>query len=61
MKNMIMALQKQEVSDMEGYQFYKNAAISILVKESKSYRGKARTPAIQFDRGGSLGNLPYYR
>jgi hypothetical protein len=61
MKNMIMALQKQEVSDMEGYQFYKNAAIGILVKEAKSYRGKARTPAIQFDRGNALGNIPYYR
>ena len=61
MSNMLMALQKAEVSDMDGYMFYKNAAIDLLKKEAKSYRGAVKAPPISFDKGGSVGAIPYIR
>jgi hypothetical protein len=59
--SMIMAIQKREISDIEGYGQYKGAAVDILRKEAFSYRGKARNPAITFDPGASMGDMIYVR
>jgi hypothetical protein len=59
--SMLMAIQKREVSDIEGYGQYKGAAVDILRKEAFSYRGKARNPAITFDPGASMGDMIYVR
>ena len=61
LKMMTMAIQKREVSDPEGYGQYKAGAIDIMRKEAASYRGKIRTPAIQFTRGSSFGAFTVLR
>lgn len=58
---MLMAIQKREISDIEGYGQYKGAAVDILRKEAFSYRGKVRAPAITFDSGASMGDMIYVR
>lgn len=58
---MMMAIQKREVSDPQGYAAYKLNAIDIMQKEAKSYRGKAKTPALTFQHGASFGAMPYVR
>lgn len=59
--SMMMAVWKREVSDPVGYGGYKAAAIDIMNKEAKSYRGKTKTPALTFTMGGSVGTMPYVR
>jgi hypothetical protein len=59
--SMMMAIQKREVSDPVGYGGYKAAAVDIMQKEARSYRGKMKTPALTFDRGASVGFMPYVR
>lgn len=61
MTSMVMAIQKRETSDPQGYAAYKQAAIDILRKEATSYRGKAKTPAITFLRGASFGQFQVLR
>lgn len=61
MRNMIMAIQKSSVSDFQGYAAYKTAAVDIMNKEAKSYRGNIRTPALTFQRGSPMGEVPFIR
>lgn len=61
LESMAMAIQKREVSDIEGYVQYKLAATDIMRKEALSYRGKVKTPAITFDRGASFGSMIHVR
>jgi len=61
MKHMLMAINKSEASDLEGYMGYKTMAVDILKKEALAYRGKAKTPAITFQQGAVIGDYPYVR
>lgn len=60
MISMLMAIQKREVSDVDGYMTYKAAAVDILKKEALGYRGKVKAPAISFD-SGAMGDFIYVR
>jgi hypothetical protein len=59
--SMIMAIQKREVGDVEGYANYKGAAIGLMRGEALSYRGKVKQPAVTFERGVSFGDFTYVR
>jgi hypothetical protein len=57
----IIALWKRDAGNLEDYAILKSQAVDILNKESFQYRGKARTPAISFTRGFSIGAMPFVR
>ena len=59
--SMLMAIQKREVGDIEGYANYKGAAIGLMRSEANSYRGKIKTPALTFERGAAFGDFTYVR
>lgn len=61
LKCMIIALWKREAGELDQYAAQKLTAVDILRKESSVYRGKVRMPALTFQRGFSLGELPAIR
>lgn len=58
---MVQAIQKREVSDYEGAEYYKNIAINILKKEGTSFLGPIRTPVMTIAPGASVGDYSYFR
>lgn len=61
LKSMMMSQAKREAGDYESYAILKATAVDIMKKESQAYLGKVRTPALSFQRGFSLGELPALR
>lgn len=61
LKEMIIAQQKRESNSLDEYAAHKQTAIDIMKKESISYTGRVRMPALTFQRGASLGSLPAIR
>jgi hypothetical protein len=59
--SMLMAIQKREVGDIEGYVNFKGAAIGLMRAEANTYRGKIKVPALTFERGASFGDIVYVR
>jgi hypothetical protein len=58
---MVIAQWKRESGNLEEYAVHKMTAVDIMRKESMAYLGKVRTPALSFQRGFSLGELPALR
>lgn len=61
LKAMMIAQWKRDADDFVGYAAMKATAVDIMKKEALAYRGKVRTPAMTFQRGFSLGELPAVR
>ncbi len=61
LKSIMMAIWKREAGDFEAYTVLKLTAVDLMKKESVAYTGKVRTPALTFQRGFSLGELPAIR
>jgi hypothetical protein len=61
LKSQMIAIWKREAGDLEAYAALKMTAIDLMRKESLAYTGKVRTPALTFQRGFSLGELPSIR
>ena len=61
LKSMLIAAWKREAGNLEEYVAQKLTAVDIMRKESVAYLGKVRTPALSFQRGFSLGELPAIR
>ncbi len=60
LEEMIIA-QWKRLSDREAYALHKTEAIVLMRAEAMAYYGKSRVPAIQFQRGFSLGAMPFLR
>ncbi len=60
LQEMIIA-QWKKLTDINEYAVRKLAAIGLMKEEAMAYRGKSRVPAIQFQRGFSLGAMPFVR
>ena len=58
---MIVALWKRKAGAYDEYAIMKTTAVDILKKESVAYQGKGKTPALTFQKGFSLGELPAIR
>lgn len=61
LKEMIIAQWKREANSLTEYAAHKVTAVEILKKESIAYTGKVRMPALSFQRGASIGSLPFIR
>lgn len=61
LQEMLIAQQKRESGSLDEYAVHKVSAVDILKKEGISYTGRVRTPALTFQRGFSLGELPALR
>ncbi len=61
LQEMLIAQALREQGDLEGYTVHKITAVDILKKEAVAYNGKVRTPALTFQRGFSIGELPAIR
>lgn len=61
LQEMLIAQALRENGDLEGYAVHKLTAVDILKKEAVAYNGRVRTPAMSFQRGFSLGELPAIR
>lgn len=61
LQEMIIAQWKREAGNIDEYIAHKTTAVDLLKKESVAYNGKVRTPALTFQRGFSLGELPAIR
>lgn len=60
LEEMIIA-QWKRLSDRDEYALHKTEAIVLMRAEAQAYLGKSRVPAIQFQRGFSIGAMPYCR
>lgn len=58
---MMMAQWRREAGNLDEYAKLKLTAIDLLQKEALAYMGKARVPAISFQRGFPLGSMPTVR
>lgn len=58
---MMMAIGKRDAGNFDEYAVLKTTAVDLLRKEASSYRGKARTPSLVFQRGFAIGTLPPLR
>jgi hypothetical protein len=61
LKEIVIAQWKRESGNGDDYILHKTTAVDILKKEAVAYNGKVRTPAMTFQRGFSLGELPAIR
>jgi hypothetical protein len=61
LETMMIAQNKREAGDFQEYAAMKITAVDIMKKESISYTSRVRTPALTFQRGFSLGELPALR
>jgi hypothetical protein len=65
LKAMIMAIEKHDSGNVENlplYNAYRANAVGLMRTEAAAYRGKARTPAMDFQRGASIGgDMPIVR
>jgi hypothetical protein len=61
LQEMLIAQTLREEGNLDGYAAHKLTAVDILRKEAVAYNGKVRTPAMTFQRGFSLGELPAIR
>lgn len=61
LKSMMIAQWKREAGNLDEYAAMKLTAVDLMRKESVAYTGKVRTPALTFQRGFSLGELPAIR
>lgn len=61
LQEMVIAQWKREAGALDEYAAHKATAVDLMKKESMSYNGKVRTPAMTFQRGFSLGELPAIR
>ena len=60
LEEMIIA-QWKRLSDRDAYALHKTEAIVLMRADAMAYYGKSRVPAIQFQRGFSLGAVQYVR
>jgi len=60
LEEMIIA-QWKRLTDREDYILHKREAIALMRAESQAYYGKSKVPAIQFQKGFSLGAMPFVR
>lgn len=60
LEEMIIA-QWKRLSDRDAYALHKTEAIVLMRAEAMAYYGKSRVPAIQFQRGFSLGAIQFVR
>lgn len=61
LKAMVIALWKRDAGAYDEYLLLKTTAVDIMKKEAMAYRGKVRAPALTFQRGFSVGELPSIR
>jgi hypothetical protein len=61
LKSMIKAAWKRDADNFAEYAALKATAVDILRKESATYNPKSRIPALTFQKGFSLGELPALR
>lgn len=61
LKAMMIAQWKRDAGNFDEYAVMKATAVDIMKKEAVAYRGKVRTPALTFQKGFSLGELPAVR
>lgn len=61
LKAMVIALSKRDAGAYDEYAVLKTTAVDIMKKEAMAYRGKVRMPALTFQRGFSVGELPSIR
>jgi hypothetical protein len=61
LKAMLISQWKRDAGDYEAYSVLKLTAVDLMKKESSAYRPKTKTPALTFQRGFSLGELPAIR
>ncbi len=60
LREMVVALWKRDSDAWDDFNLHKANAVDILRKEATGYLGKARTPAISFQRGFALGaGMPF--
>lgn len=60
LEEMVIA-QWKRLSDRDAYALHKTEAVVLMRAEAMAYYGKSRVPAIQFQRGFSLGAIPFAR
>lgn len=60
LEEMIIA-QWKRLSDREDYATHKTEAVVLMRAEAAAYYGKSRVPAISFQKGFSLGAIPFAR
>ncbi len=61
LKAMVIAQWKRDAGNLPEYAAQKQTAVDLMKKESVAYTGKVRMPAMTFQRGVSLGSMPYVR
>jgi hypothetical protein len=61
LQEMLIAQWKREAGNLDEYVVHKTTAVDLIKKESVAYNGKVRTPAMTFQKGFSLGELPAIR
>jgi hypothetical protein len=61
LQSMIVSQWKRFSGDLEGSEVHMAIVKRILGEEATAYNGKARTPAISFTRGFSIGAVPFVR
>lgn len=61
LSEMLIAQWKRMSGDLDEYSAHKATAVDILKKEAMGYLGKARVPAISYQRGFPLGAFPSVR
>jgi len=61
LKEIVIAQWKRDAGALDEYAAHKLTAVDIMRKESVAYLGKVRSPALTFQRGFSLGELPAIR
>lgn len=60
LEEMIIA-QWKRLSDRDAYALHKTESVVLMRADAMAYYGKSRVPAIQFQKGFSLGAVPYAR
>lgn len=61
LKAMMIAQWKRDAMALDEYAVMKVTAVDLMKKEALAYRGKTRIPAMTFQKGFSLGELPHVR
>jgi hypothetical protein len=61
LKAMMIAQWKRDAGNLDVYAAMKLTAVDLMKKESVAYTGKVRAPALTFQRGFSIGELPAIR